>query len=149
MNKHTKMALFVAPILIILGYVLSDMYIENKAYEDKVVQLIPIGHCDILNKGCLLKTDDLQISVYDENGITFINSTFQLTKATLFLVDSNNIVTSVELEMHNSPFYWKKSTQLSQLVPNIDDKYKLRLIAEIKGGKYISEFYTQTGNYTQ
>jgi hypothetical protein len=144
MNKHTKIALFVAPVLIVLGYILSDMYVESKAYDDKVVQLSPIGTCDIINKSCVLEADDLQVSIYDENGTTFINSTFQLTKATLFLVDQNNIVTAIELEIHDNPFYWKNQTQLSQLVSNIGDKYKLRLIAEIKGGKYISEFYTQT-----
>jgi len=144
MNKHTKIALFVAPVLIVLGYILSDIYLEDKAYDDKVVLLSPIGNCDIMNKSCVLEADDLQVSIYDENGTTFINSTFQLTKATLFLVDDSDIVTAVELEMHNNAFYWKKQTQLSQLVSSIGDKYKLRLIAEIKGGKYISEFYTQT-----
>ena len=146
MNKHTKVALFVAPVLIILGYILSDMYLENKAYDDKVVQLLPIGSCDIINKSCVLESDDLQVSIYDESGTTFINSTFQLTKATLFLVDQNNMVKVVKLKMHDNPFYWKNQTELNQLVPNIGDKYKLRLIAEIKGGKYISEFYTQTDN---
>ncbi|WP_299266461.1 hypothetical protein [uncultured Psychrosphaera sp.] len=144
MNKHTKTALFVAPVLIILGYILSDIYLENNAYNDKVVQLLPVGNCDILNKSCVLEADDLQVSIYDENGTTFINSTFQLTKATLFLVDINGQSTEVKLQMHDNPFYWKQETQLRQLTSNSGDKYKLRLIAEIKGGKYISEFYTKT-----
>jgi hypothetical protein len=144
MNKHTKIALFVAPVLIILGYILSDIYLENNAYNDKVVQLLPVGNCDVLNKSCVLEADDLQVSIYDENGTTFINSTFQLTKATLFLVDINGQSTEVKLQMHDNPFYWKQETQLRQLTSNSGDKYKLRLIAEIKGGKYISEFYTKT-----
>jgi hypothetical protein len=144
MNKHTKIALFVAPVLIILGYILSDIYLENNAYNDKVVQLLPVGNCDVLNKSCVLEADDLQVSIYDENGTTFINSTFQLTKATLFLVDINGQSTEVKLQMHDNPFYWKQDTQLRQLTSNSGDKYKLRLIAEIKGGKYISEFYTKT-----
>lgn len=144
MNKHTKIALFVAPVLIILGYILSDIYLENNAYNDKVVQLLPVGNCDVLNKSCVLEADDLQVSIYDENGTTFINSTFQLTKATLFLVDINGQSTVVEMTQHNNAFYWKQETQLRQLTSNSGDKYKLRLIAEIKGGKYISEFYTKT-----
>ena len=144
MNRHTKIALFVAPVLIILGYILSDIYLENNAYNDKVVQLLPVGNCDILNKSCVLEADDLQISVYDENGTTFINSTFQLTKATLFLVDINGQSTVIEMAEHNNAFYWKAQTQLRQLTAQSSGKYKLRLIAEIKGGKYISEFYTKT-----
>ena len=146
MNKHTRTALFVAPVLIVLGYILSDIYLENKAYDDKVVLLSPIGNCDIINKSCVLEADDLQVSIYDENGTTFINSTFQLTKATLFLVHDSSTATAIELEMHDNPFYWNKETPLSQLIAKAGDKYKLRLIAEIKGGKYISEFVTQTSS---
>ncbi|WP_341206548.1 hypothetical protein [uncultured Psychrosphaera sp.] len=144
MNKHTKVALFVAPVLIVLGYILSDIYVETKAYEDKVVQLLPIDNCDIINKSCVLEADDLQVSIYDENGTTYINSTFQLTKATLFLVDENGMATGVKLQMHDNPFYWKHETQLRQFIANKGQQYKLRLIAEIKGGKYISEFYSKT-----
>jgi hypothetical protein len=32
------------------------------------------------------------------------------------------------------------------LIANKGESYKLRLIIEIKGGKYFSEFYTQTIN---
>lgn len=144
MNKHTKVALFVAPILIILGYILSDIYMENQAYNDKVVQLLPEGDCDIINKSCVLKADDLQINVYDENGQTFINSTFQLTKATLFLVDPNGTVRPFQLEMHDNPFYWVTETPLNRLIATSKSRYTLRLIAEIKGGKYISEFDSTT-----
>lgn len=143
MNKHTKTALFVAPFLILGGYILSDIYIESQALKDKVIALKPDGFCDVLNDKCILKSGELKINVYDKAGTTIINSTFQLDKATFFLVDEEGVSTSYNLKMADSPFYWEHKTKLRAHMPNKGDSYKLRLIAEIKGGKYISEFYTQ------
>ena len=33
LSRHTKIAIFVAPILVILGFAASDLWIENKASE--------------------------------------------------------------------------------------------------------------------
>lgn len=144
MNRHSKIAILVAPFLILGGYVLSDFYLEDQAQKKRVFELVPHGHCDVINKNCILKSGDFKINVYDEEGITTINSTFPLDTATLFLVDADNNPTPYPLGMLDSPYYWKNRTNLHQLVPNAGDSYKLRLIANIKGGQYISEFYTQT-----
>jgi hypothetical protein len=53
-------------------------------------------------------------------------------------------MTDYPLGMQKSPYYWRSKTELRRLVVNKGDTYKLRLIAKIKGGQYISEFYTQT-----
>ncbi|WP_440875299.1 hypothetical protein [Thalassotalea sp. PLHSN55] len=144
MNRHTKIALFVAPFLILGGYIASDFYMEYKAQESKVIELASFGHCDIINQQCILKSGDFQVNIYDEKGVTTVNSTFPLDSATLFLVDKQDNPTAYRLGMLDSPYYWKRNTPLRTLISNRGDKYKLRLIANIKGGQYISEFYTQT-----
>lgn len=144
MNKHTKIAIFVAPILILGGYILSDMYLENKADEDRIFELVPYGHCDVLNQKCILKSGEFEVNVFDEEGVTHINTTFPLDTATLFLVDEKNNPTTYQLGMIDSPYYWQRETSLRSLAAEKGQSYKLRLIANIKGGKYISEFYTQT-----
>ncbi|GAA5135062.1 hypothetical protein [Thalassotalea piscium] len=144
MNRHTKTALFVAPILILGGYILSDMYLENKAHENKVIQIQQEGHCDVINQRCILKAEEFEVNVTHENGITTVNSTYPLDTATFFIVDQSDKAQYYRLGMKDSPYYWKRETPLGKLVANKGDKYKLRLIAEIKGGKYIAEFYTQT-----
>ena len=144
MNKHTKIAIFVAPILILGGYILSDMYIENKADENRIFELVPYGHCDVLNQKCILKSGEFEVNVFDEDGVTQINTTFPLDTATLFLVDEKNNPTTYQLGMIDSPYYWQRETSLRSLIPEKGQSYKLRLIANIKGGQYISEFYTQT-----
>jgi hypothetical protein len=144
MNRHTKVALFVAPVLILLGYVLSDLYMENEASKTKIVELVPFGHCDVKNQKCVLKSGEFEVNVMHENGITTVNSTYPLDTATLFLVDKQSKASSYPLGMKDSPYYWKRETPLGSFVSEKGASYKLRLIIEIKGGKYFAEFYTQT-----
>ncbi len=144
MNRHIKTAFFVAPFLLIGGYVASDFYVENKAQKNKIFQLLPLGQCDVVNQSCILKSGEFEVNVLDDKGITTVNTTFPLDKATLFLVDNDKKVTPFPLGMLESPYYWRAETPLHQLVKSNNGKYTLRLIAEIKGGKYISEFYTES-----
>jgi hypothetical protein len=144
MNKHTKLAFMVAPFLAILGFVGADYYNENQAQQLKIVELVPEGDCDVANQNCVLTSGEFKISVSDEAGVTEINSTFPLDSATLFLVDQSDNMTPYPLGMQKSPYYWRNNTPLGTLVAKQGDSYKLRLIAKIKGGQYISEFYTQT-----
>jgi len=144
MNRHTKIAIIVAPILTILGFALADLWEENKASQVRTFELVPFGHCDVTNQKCILKSGSFEVNVMDENGITTVNSTFPIDTATFFIVDKNNQATAFPLGMKDSPYYWKRETPLGRLVAKKGDNYKLRLIIEIKGGKYFSEFYTQT-----
>jgi hypothetical protein len=144
MNKHLKLAFMVAPFLAVIGYIGADYYNESVAAQEKIIELTTDGHCDVINQNCLLKSREFKINVLDESGITTINSTFPLDSATLFLVDKSDQMTPYPLGMKKSPYYWRNETPLHKLIPNKGDSYKLRLIAKIKGGRYIAEFYTQT-----
>ncbi|MEE1675879.1 hypothetical protein SNR37_001206 [Agarivorans aestuarii] len=144
MNRHTKLAMLVMPFLAIGGYIASDIYLEHDAEKDRIFQLSTYGHCDIINQKCILESGDFQLNISDEAGTTTVNSTFPLDSATFFIVSSANVVTAYPLGMSDSPYYWKSPTELRELIPNQGDSYKLRIIANIKGGKYISEFYSQT-----
>lgn len=144
MNRHTKLAFMVAPFLLIGGYIASDFYIEHEASKQRVFNLVPFGHCDVINQKCILKSGDFEVNLLDEGGKTTLNATFPLDSATLFLVDKSNQATAYPLGMKDSPYYWHSNTPLNELAKNKGDKYKLRIIANIKGGQYISEFYTQT-----
>lgn len=144
MNKHLKVAFMIAPILAIIGFGAADYYEENEAAKERIIPLVLDGHCDIANKSCVLISGDFKINVSDANGVTEINSTFPLDTATLFLVDKSDKMTPYPLGMQKSPYYWRNNTPLSGLLANKGDSYRLRIIAKIKGGQYIGEFYTQT-----
>lgn len=143
MSRHTKLAIFIAPFLLILGYIASDYYLEQQAQELRVFELVPQGDCDVLNKRCVLSSGDFKVNISDRDGITEVNSTFPLDDATLFLVDGDN-ATSYRLGMLQSPYYWRNKTPLREKIAERGSSQKMRLIASIKGGKYISEFYATT-----
>jgi len=144
MNRHKNLALMVAPFLIIGGYIISDFYVEYKAGQQRIFNLTSYGHCDVINQKCILRSGDFEIKVFDESGVTKVNSTFPLDSATLFLVDTQNKPTAHLLGMNGNPYYWQAKTALRNKAGEKGAKYKLRLIAKIKGGQYISEFYTKT-----
>lgn len=144
MNKHTRTAYMVAPILAVLGYIAADYYEENQAQQTKIVQLMPAENCDVINNQCILESGDFKVDVFDKDNLTTVNSTFPLDNATIFLVDENDKPTAYPLGMIQSPYYWHAETNLKELVGDSGSRYKLRLVANIKGGSYISEFYTQT-----
>jgi len=141
MNKHTKVAVLVAPLLAVLGYIASDYFIENDADKNKIVTLIPESSCEVLAGECVLVSGDFKVNVFDEAGSTVVNSTFPLDEAVLFLVDEDNTATAYPLTQVQSNYYWQAQTPLRELA-NTSTSYKLRLIASIKGGDYISEFET-------
>jgi len=141
MNKHTKVAVLVAPLLAVLGYIASDYLIENDADKTKLITLIPESSCEVLVGGCVLISGDFEINVFDKAGSTVVNSTFPLDEAVLFLVNEDNTATAFPLSQVQSNYYWQAQTPLRELA-RTSTSYKLRLIASIKGGDYISEFET-------
>ncbi|WP_158970125.1 hypothetical protein [Paraglaciecola sp. L3A3] len=144
MNKHTRTAFMVAPILAVIGYIAADYYAEGQAEEQKVIQLLPFNNCDVINQTCILRAGEFEVNVFDKNNLTTVNATFPLDSATLFLVDKNNNPTPYPLGMLQSPYYWHSETNLRDLIGDSGQGYKLRLVLNIKGGSYISEFYTET-----
>lgn len=145
LNRHTKIAIFVAPILMILGFALSDMWVEKNAMEARFFEMEPEGGaCDILANACILRSGEFQISVYVEDGLTTINSTFPLDTATIFLVDDDNVPTPYRMGMKDSPYYWYQKTPIQELAGEPGSEQKVRMVTTVKGGQYIAEFYSRT-----
>ncbi len=145
MNKHTKLAILIAPLLLVIGYIGSDYFIQYQSEQDKLFQLVPDGSCDILAQNCVLKSGEFKVNVFDKDGVTTVNTTFPLDSAILFMVEQDDKTIAYPLKMADSPYYWNSSTPLRKRLIT-GEKQKLRLIATIKGGQYISEFYSQVAN---
>lgn len=144
MNKHTKIAILVAPVLAVLGYAATDMYSEHQAAEKRVFVMQPQAPCDIKAEKCVLQSGEFLLSFSDKNGETVINSTYPLDTATLFIVDNQDDATGYQLGMSTSPYYWRAKTDLGERISATGSSQKMRIIANIKGGSYISEFTTKT-----
>jgi hypothetical protein len=139
-NKHTKIAILIAPILAVLGFAATDMYSEHEASEKRIFNMQVQDQCDIKAEKCILKSKDFLLSFSNKDGNTVVNSTYPLDTATLFLVDNTGEATGYPLGMNTSPYYWRAKTDLGQLLNTTGASQKLRIIANIKGGSYISEF---------
>ncbi len=144
MNKHVKLAFFVAPFLTILGFIGADYYQAAQEDNTKLFALTTDDPCDVVNQSCVLTAGEFNVSVSDNAGVTVLNSTFPIDSAILFLVDQSDNMTSYSLSMKKNRYYWQSNTPLAQLVAKKGDSYKLRLIIKIKGAQYLSEFHTQT-----
>lgn len=144
LTGHTKLALFIAPLLLLVGWVGGEIWAESQAMKKRVYTLEPeAGFCDVLAKKCILQSGDFQLSLYVENGNTTLNSTFPLDTATLFMVDDDN-VTAYQMGMKDSPYYWYQQTDFVEKNSAQGSKQKLRIIASVKGGQYIAEFTSKT-----
>lgn len=150
MNKHTQMALFVAPFLAVIGWIASDIWVESQALKKQLFTLkAEAGYCDVMAKKCILHANDLKISVYEEQGRTVLNSTLPLDTATFFLVDkSQGSATETnqqfQMGMKDSPYYWYQNTGFAAKNSEQGSKQTFRIIVAIKGAKYIGEFVSTT-----
>ncbi|WDE04853.1 hypothetical protein SG34_026670 [Thalassomonas viridans] len=144
MNRHTKLAILIAPVLFIAGFIASDYYMEHQAAQDKVFYLTQQNNCDVLADKCVLESGEFLVSVSDHKGVTRINATFPLDTVVLMLVNDDNSQQIYQLAMADTPYYWQAKTDLRESIPQAGDSRKLRLVAKIKGGSYISEFVSTT-----
>ena len=145
MNKHTKMAFYIAPLLAVIGWIASDIWMESQALKNKLFTLkAEAGYCDVMAKKCILLADELKNSVYEEDGRTVFNSTLPLDTATFFLVDDQGVAKPFLMGMQQSPYYWYQNTGFAVKNQQQGSKQKFRIIATIKGAKYIGEFISTT-----
>ena len=142
MGKQAKLALFVAPFLILGGYILSDIYLAEQA-KDHVYALQVTEPCDVLGEGCVLQAGDLKLKLTDSGGKMLVNATLPLDRATLMLVAGDKQITTIPLAMQDNPYYWYRGTALRQLAGNPGESYRLRIVAEFQGASYIAEFVTR------
>jgi len=144
MNRHTKVAMFVAPLLVLFGWIGGEIWVESQAMKKKFYTLEPeAGFCDVMAKKCVLSSGDFKLSLYQEDGKTTMNSTFPLDTATFFMVDGEE-VTAYRMGMIDSPYYWYQVTDFANENASPGSKQTLRVIATIKGSKYIGEFVSKT-----
>lgn len=139
MNKDKKLAIILAPVLLVGGYIASDQYIEYKDNEPKMFQLTPSGECAIFTGDCILESGDMKINITDESGTTKINTSFPVDTVviSILLKDKKEIVYG--LDKARDPQYWEKQTNIRAATKN-NSIEKYRVFIKRKGSTYLSEF---------
>lgn len=139
MNKHTRLAIVLAPFLLVGGYVASDQYMEYKANEPKIFQLVAQGECEFQRGKCILESGEMLVSISDEDGLTRVNTSFPVDSVTLSLVDGGGAEMIYGLDMAQNPQYWEKRTDIRSSAAGNDSSEKLRVAVKMKGSIYLSE----------
>jgi len=143
MNKHTKMSIIVAPFLLIGGYGLMDLYMDQ-TQEQRVIKLnLENADCNISAKRCIFtagSSDELALSIYIEDDITVVNATVPMYRISLFTVDSEGNALEYPLGMHDSGYYWRADMALSEKLGANPNGLSMRIIAMQDIDSYISEF---------
>ena len=117
---------------------ISNPFAQNAFFQNE--HKPEAGFCDVIGKNCILRSGDFKVSLYQEDGLTTLNSTFPLDTATLFLVDDTGGVSPYQMGMKESPYYWFQKTAIEKVHANAGSKQLIRLILTIKGGQYVGEF---------
>lgn len=143
MNKDKKLAIILAPLLLVGGYIASDQYIEYKDNEARMFQLTPVGECAIFTGDCILESGDMQINITDKKGTTKINTSFPVDTVVISIVlkDTKEIVYG--LDKANDPQYWEKETNIRAAAKS-NSVGKYRVFIKRKGSTYLSEFSSAT-----
>jgi hypothetical protein len=145
MTRDKKIALFIAPFLIIGGYIAADYYAEYKVAEQakqkKVYELSLQGTCDISKNSCLLINANLQLELSDSKGITSLKSSYPLDQVTFSYLDTARKEHRYQFSQGVDRQHWGKATKLSTLYQQVSP-LKLRLIVTINTAYYFAEFLT-------
>ncbi len=139
LNKHTKLAILLAPLLIIGGYIASDQYVAHKANEQKIFSLSTPNPCDIFKAGCVLTSGNMQINITDNSGITKANTSFPVDSVVISLVYNNGKETIYRLDETQNPQYWARETDIKKAAVN-GLANTIRILIKERGNMYLSEF---------
>lgn len=145
MNRDKRLAIILAPFLLVGGYVVSDQYIESKANEPKIFALSTIDECKMFTGDCILQSGDMKINITDENGFTKSNTSFPVDTVAISLVynDGKEVIYGLE-KADNSAQYWERKTDIRTSITQSGTASILRVVVNRKGSSYFSEFSPAT-----
>ena len=142
MNRHTKIAIFIAPFLLIGGYIAADYYVQEQAKNRNLFELSLEGHCNLLKYSCILKNKQLTLTLSNKNNITQIESSHPLEQVFLSFIDKDNKETRFQMAANSNKQVWHSETLASPILKQ-SPELKIRLIGFVNQGYYFSEFYSR------
>lgn len=140
MNRDQKIALFLAPFLLIGGYAATDQYLGSQQEPSELFQLETSGDCRPFDGDCILQSGDVQVNVTDRGGLTTVNSSFPADSVSLSLVYRDGREVIYGLERQNNPQYWQKETAIRKAIGTSKEADRLRIVVQIEGSHFLGEF---------
>ncbi len=141
MNRHTKIAIIIAPFLAVGGYIAADYYDEITKRNENLFELEVQGQCNLSIKPCQLVNNQLSLTLSNNDGLTEIKSNFPLDELSFSFIDTNQKEKSYQMSYQTDKKHWQAKTEISDQLKH-SSKLKLRLITIINKGYYFVEFYS-------
>jgi len=139
-----KLAIVIAPFLLVGGYIAADYYTEITAEKNNLFKLIPQGTCDIIADRCTLEHGKLSLKISDQGGLTQFESNHALETAAMSIVDDKNQELQYPMKTDREGLIWEARTQLAARSASSPEQ-KIRIIVTVNKAYYFSELVTSQG----
>lgn len=142
MNKHTKLAIVIAPFLAIGGYIAAGYYADAKMKkqfgEERYLKLAPQGKCEIKSGECKLGNGDFLLNLAENKQGIKLATTHPVSNVVISLVYKKQDAQPeklYKLKQDGDALNWRMQVDSSAL-QNVD---KLRLMVMINKVSYLGE----------
>jgi hypothetical protein len=147
MSPHIKVAIIIAPLLLIGGYIVADYYQTSKEekYLTSEAQRIPAyrlemaSSCAIPEQACKFKKDNLILTLTVDNNNYRIESSHKLDGVTLGLAQVDRETRTIQMLQLSGPTSWavpvRRLTNLKMDAPLV-----MRIALASNGKRYFAEF---------
>jgi len=147
MTPHTKAATIIAPFLLIGGYIAADFYASTK--EEKIhtteaksttaYGLTLSSKCRMPDEPCILRKDQLVITVSADAKYYYLESNMKLEGVTLGLAQIDRVTRGLEMQRVSDSSHWiAKIRTLSNLKEETPLLMRIALGSDKK--RYYAEF---------
>ena len=140
MNRDQKIALFLAPFLLIGGYAATDQYLGSRDQPAELFELEAAGDCRLFDGDCILQSGDMQVNVTDTGGVTRVNSSYPADSVSLSLVYRDGLETIYGLDRLANAQYWQRQTDIREAMLAAKSADRLRIVVQVKGSHFLGEF---------
>ncbi len=140
MNKHSRMAVVIAPFLAIGGYVASGYYLDDQALEARILTLEQEDPCNMLDTPCVLNATGLIFQLSHESGKTTVTTSFNMETLTISFVGTNGTEAAYPLLATDRNKTWSAMTAYDEIHATSGVDTTVRLAATLKNLTYIHEF---------
>jgi len=142
LNPQIKTAIFIAPFLLIGGFVAMDYYKVDDDPADKTLYQLQVANerCDFSNNSCRFSNNDVQLSVILEERLDNGSNTIRVTSeqalkgVAIALADIDDESSPVSMVAADDGQHWRISIQ----IPPTIFPY-LRLVVSTHKGLYYAE----------
>ena len=140
MNKHTRLAVILAPFLAIGGYIASGYFLDDTVHAPRLLTLNQEAPCNMLSTPCVLNATGLTFQLSHENGETIVTSSVGMANIAIAFVGSDGKEAAYPLSPSDRQKKWKAATTYEQMRATFGADTSVRLAAKIENLTYIHEF---------